>query len=222
VALCGRDGRARGPTPAPTSTARAGLSGLVRVQRRPWQACQGTGRHVQERTVGAASRRWTARERSTRAGVVRNRHRARSTRTGSHPSPGYSAHPARLVAHHPRPLDVAPGVAPSGEARGLSAPRRGVARGTGEAIPPEPTTPRTRPRNVLSRSGTWRHRPPGEAHPSVSTVSVCVQQQDTLYSACFIAFRDAFRVLCLCVLKTSTRVERGPKKKHGSPAPVDP
>lgn len=90
------------------------------------------------------------------------------------PPRGYSAHPARPVAHHPRPLDVAPGVAPSGEARGLSAPRRGVARVTGEAIPPEPaaTVPRStlpgaaassqayasgaRPWNVLPHSGTRR------------------------------------------------------------------
>lgn len=143
------------------------------------------------RTAGASSRRWTARGRSTRAGVVRNRHRARSTRTGSHPSPGYSAHPARPVAHHPRPLDVAPGVAPSGEARGLSAPRRGVARVTGEAIPPEPAAP-------VPRSTS----PGAELHPRLTP------RERALGTYCHIVARAARRssplcVYCVCVCPTA-------------------
>ena len=109
------------------------------------------------------------------------------------PPRGYSAHPARPVAHHPRPLDVAPGVAPSGEARGLSAPRRGVARVTGEAIPPEPAapvrrstspgaaassqvdTPRSRPRHALSCSGTRR---PAKLSP-MCLLCLCVSNSKT-------------------------------------------
>lgn len=180
----GRRGRAGRARRSPGSTAqcrhapRARGAALFRDPHNP-------------RTAGASSRRWTARGRSTRAGVVRNRHRARSTRTGSHPSPGYSAHPARPVAHHPRPLDVAPGVAPSGEARGLSAPRRGVARVTGEAIPPEPAA--TVPRSTS---------PGAELHPRLTP------RERALGTYCHIVARAARRssplcVYCVCVCPTA-------------------
>ena len=180
----GRRGRAGRARRSPGSTAqcrhapRARGAALFRDPHNP-------------RTAGASSRRWTARGRSTRAGVVRNRHRARSTRTGSHPSPGYSAHPARPVAHHPRPLDVAPGVAPSGEARGLSAPRRGVARVTGEAIPPEPAAP-------VPRSTS----PGAELHPRLTP------RERALGTYRHIVARAARRssplcVYCVCVCPTA-------------------
>lgn len=107
------------------------------------------------------------------------------------PPRGYSAHPARPVAHHPRPLDVAPGVAPSGEARGLSAPRRGVARVTGEAIPPEPAAP-------VPRSTS----PGAELHPRLTP------RERALGTYCHIVARAARRssplcVYCVCVCPTA-------------------
>lgn len=126
------------------------------------------------RTAGASSRRWTARERSTRAGVVRNRHRARSARTGSHPSPGLQCPPgeARSAPSAParrrsgrRPLrrSARPQRAPSRRRKGHRRSDPSRARSDRPALdaarrraPSQVDTPRSRPRHALSCSGTRR------------------------------------------------------------------
>jgi|GEM_PF-3155024 len=190
----------------------AGPSGGASPPRRPWNAVarRGTRTGTKRDSAGRVSQASAPRSTGatlTRCPPARPQHllleesattprdpSARAPGDASLSAPNYVRRRARATASAARSIP-----------RGIEGSRRGAAPSADHSAAPP-----------LEQLGTaWNTRPP----LLCLLCPVCVQQQDTLSSACFIAFRDAFRVLCLCVLKTSTRVGRGPKKKHGGPLP---